>query len=78
MSSKRKTIAMLDSSSGSDSDLSESEFQTLAKKRKKSPQVQHFLDNVSISQCTQHFLDNVSISQCTQHFLDNVSMNLSQ
>jgi len=48
MSSKRKTIAMLDSSSGSDSDLSESEFQTLAKKRKKSPQVQNFLDNVSI------------------------------
>ena len=52
MSSKRKTVAMLDSSSGSDSDLSESEFQTLAKKRKKSPQVRHSLDNDSMSQCT--------------------------
>ena len=38
--SKRKTVAMLDSSSDSDSDLSDSEFQKIAKKRKKSPVVE--------------------------------------
>ena len=33
-SSKKKSVAMIDSNSGSDSDLSESEFKNLAKKPK--------------------------------------------
>lgn len=38
MSAKRKSVAMLDTSSDSDSDLSDSEFQKIVKKRKKSPE----------------------------------------
>jgi hypothetical protein len=38
--SKRKTVAMLDSSSDSDSDFSDSDFQKVAKKRKKTPDVE--------------------------------------